>query len=123
VPRSIVGWFIVCWSFFLLAALVVGTLLVSLYRESAAERLRRSSVAVYPLVALGAKSVPNPRRTSRTESTSLTTLSLILAREDQRRSAEFRPDRDFGSEGWGFESLQARYTFFVRAAIRAAKRS
>jgi hypothetical protein len=28
---------------------------------------------------------------------------------------------DFGSEGWGFESLRARYVFFLRAAIRAAK--
>jgi hypothetical protein len=59
---------------------------------------------------IGAK----PRRTSRTESTSLTTFSLIFVREDRPRSAEFAPARDFGSEGWGFESLRARYfiTFF-----------
>jgi hypothetical protein len=50
-----------------------------------------------------------PRRTRRTESTSLTTCSLISSREDHARSAEFAPDRDFGSEGWGFESLRARY--------------
>ena len=32
-PRSIVAWFAVCWSLFLVAALVVGALLIALYKE------------------------------------------------------------------------------------------
>jgi signal transduction histidine kinase len=46
VPRSIIGWFIVCWSAFLLASVVVGMLLLSLYRQSTTEQLRRASAAV-----------------------------------------------------------------------------
>jgi signal transduction histidine kinase len=46
VPRSIIGWFIVCWSAFLLASVVVGVLLLSLYRQSTTEQLRRASAAV-----------------------------------------------------------------------------
>ncbi|WP_434724737.1 sensor histidine kinase [Mesorhizobium sp. RIZ17] len=46
VPRSIVGWFIVCWSAFLLAAVTVGVLLWSLYQESAVEQVRRASATV-----------------------------------------------------------------------------
>src|SRR5437016_13776475 len=46
VPRSIVGWFVVCWSAFLLAAVVVGALLLSLYRQSTTEQLRRASAAI-----------------------------------------------------------------------------
>jgi signal transduction histidine kinase len=45
-PRSIVGWFTVAWGAFVLAALVVGFLLLSLYRESTVERLRRAEAAV-----------------------------------------------------------------------------
>jgi len=46
VPRSIIGWFIVCWTAFLLASVVVGVLLLSLYRQSTTEQLRRASAAV-----------------------------------------------------------------------------
>src|SRR4029077_17085201 len=46
VPRSIVGWFIVCWSAFLVAAVIVGTLLLSLYSQSTTEQLRRASAAI-----------------------------------------------------------------------------
>jgi signal transduction histidine kinase len=46
VPRSIVGWFIVCWGAFLVASVVVGTLLLSLYTQSTIEQLRRASAAV-----------------------------------------------------------------------------
>jgi signal transduction histidine kinase len=46
VPRSIVGWFVVCWSAFLVAAVVGGVLLLSLYRQSTTEQLRRGSAAV-----------------------------------------------------------------------------
>ncbi|UFW91972.1 HAMP domain-containing histidine kinase (plasmid) [Bradyrhizobium barranii] len=46
VPRSIVGWFVVCWSAFLLASVVVGMLLISLYEQSTTEQLRRASAAV-----------------------------------------------------------------------------
>jgi hypothetical protein len=45
-PRSIIGWFIVCWSAFLLASVVVGILLLSLYRQSTTEQLRRASAAI-----------------------------------------------------------------------------
>ncbi len=46
VPRSIVGWFVVCWSAFLLAAVVTGALLWSLYEQSTTEQLRRAAAAV-----------------------------------------------------------------------------
>lgn len=46
VPHSLAGWFAVCWGLFLVAALVAGTALVSLYREGTAERLRRAEAAV-----------------------------------------------------------------------------
>jgi signal transduction histidine kinase len=45
-PHSIVGWFVICWSAFLLASVVVGTLLLSLYDQSTTEQLRRTSAAV-----------------------------------------------------------------------------
>jgi signal transduction histidine kinase len=46
VPRSIIGWFVLCWSAFLLASVVVGALLLSLYDQSTTEQLRRASAAV-----------------------------------------------------------------------------
>ena len=46
VPRSIIGWFVVCWSAFLVASVVVGALLLSLYDQSTTEQLRRASAAV-----------------------------------------------------------------------------
>jgi signal transduction histidine kinase len=46
VPRSILGWFLVCWSAFLLASVVVGVLLLSLYRQTTTEQVRRASAAV-----------------------------------------------------------------------------
>jgi signal transduction histidine kinase len=46
VPRSIIAWFVICWSAFLLASVVVATLLLSLYEQSTTEQLRRASAAV-----------------------------------------------------------------------------
>jgi signal transduction histidine kinase len=46
VPRSIIGWFAVCWSAFLLASVVVGALLLSLYRQTTTEQVRRATAAV-----------------------------------------------------------------------------
>ena len=45
-PRSIIGWFVVCWSAFLLASVVVGVLLLSLYRQTTTEQVRRATAAV-----------------------------------------------------------------------------
>src|SRR5690349_22149931 len=45
-PRSIAAWFFVCWGAFVVASLVVGTLLISLYSQSTVEQLRRGSAAV-----------------------------------------------------------------------------
>jgi signal transduction histidine kinase len=45
-PRSITGWFVVCWSAFLLAAVVVGAFLISLYQQSTTEQLHRAYAAV-----------------------------------------------------------------------------
>lgn len=45
-PRSIIGWFIICWGAFLLASVLVGALLLSLYSQSTAEQLRRASAAI-----------------------------------------------------------------------------
>jgi hypothetical protein len=36
-PRSIIGWFVVCWAAFLVASVVVGALLLSLYGQSTTE--------------------------------------------------------------------------------------
>ena len=46
VPRSILGWFILAWSAFLIVALAVGGLLVSLYDQTTAEQIRRGEAAV-----------------------------------------------------------------------------
>jgi len=46
VPRSIIGWFVVCWSAFLVASVVVGVLLLSLYRQTTTEQVRRATAAV-----------------------------------------------------------------------------
>jgi signal transduction histidine kinase len=45
-PRSIIGWFAVCWSAFVLASVVVGALLLSLYRQTTTEQVRRASAAI-----------------------------------------------------------------------------
>ena len=45
-PRSIIGWFVVCWGAFLLASVVVSALLLSLYNQSTTEQLRRASAAI-----------------------------------------------------------------------------
>jgi hypothetical protein len=41
-----VGWFVICWGAFLLASMVAGALLLSLYRQSTTEQLRRASAAI-----------------------------------------------------------------------------
>jgi signal transduction histidine kinase len=54
VPRSIIGWFVVCWSAFLLAAVIVGGLLLSLYAQTTLEQVRRAASAVaYACEAVG----------------------------------------------------------------------
>ncbi|HEX4261623.1 MAG TPA: HAMP domain-containing sensor histidine kinase [Acetobacteraceae bacterium] len=45
-PRSIIGWFVLCWSAFLIVALAVGGLLVSLYDQTTAAQIRRGEAAV-----------------------------------------------------------------------------
>lgn len=45
-PRSIVAWFAVCWSLFLVAALVVGAMLVALYDETTTQRIERAAAGV-----------------------------------------------------------------------------
>jgi signal transduction histidine kinase len=42
-PRSIVAWFAVCWGLFLVAALVVGAMLVALYKETTSQRTERAA--------------------------------------------------------------------------------
>jgi signal transduction histidine kinase len=42
-PRSIVAWFAVCWGLFLVAALVVGAMLVALYKETTTQRTYRAA--------------------------------------------------------------------------------
>ncbi len=46
VPRSILGWFTLAWSAFLIVALAVGALLVSLYDQTTAAQIRRGEAAV-----------------------------------------------------------------------------
>jgi len=45
-PRSIVAWFVVCWGFFLVAALVVGAMLVALYKETTTQRTERAAASL-----------------------------------------------------------------------------
>jgi hypothetical protein len=45
-PRSIVAWFVVCWGFFLVAALVVGAMLVGLYKETTSQRTERAAASL-----------------------------------------------------------------------------
>jgi signal transduction histidine kinase len=42
-PRSIVAWFAVCWGLFLVAALVVGAMLIALYKETTSQRTERAA--------------------------------------------------------------------------------
>ncbi len=71
-PRSIIGWFVVCWSAFVLASVVVGVLLLSLYRQTTTEQARRASAAVahgcdaiagrYQFLVAGTNSPPSDLR-------------------------------------------------------------
>jgi signal transduction histidine kinase len=45
-PRSIVAWFAVCWSLFLVAALVVGAMLIALYKETSTQRTDRAAASI-----------------------------------------------------------------------------
>jgi signal transduction histidine kinase len=45
-PRSIVAWFAVCWSLFLIAALVVGVMLIALYKETTTQRTARAATSL-----------------------------------------------------------------------------
>lgn len=45
-PRSIVAWFAVCWGLFLVAALVVGAMLIALYKETSTQRTDRASASI-----------------------------------------------------------------------------
>jgi signal transduction histidine kinase len=45
-PRSIVAWFAVCWGFFLVAALVVGAMLIALYKETTTQRTDRAAASI-----------------------------------------------------------------------------
>jgi signal transduction histidine kinase len=42
-PRSIVAWFAVCWGLFLVAAVVVGAMLIALYKETTSQRTERAA--------------------------------------------------------------------------------
>lgn len=45
-PRSIVAWFVICWSLFLVAAIVVGALLIALYNETTTQRTGRAAAGI-----------------------------------------------------------------------------
>jgi signal transduction histidine kinase len=45
-PRSIVAWFAICWSLFLVAALVVGAMLIALYKETTTQRTDRAATSI-----------------------------------------------------------------------------
>jgi signal transduction histidine kinase len=45
-PRSIVAWFAVCWGLFLVAALVVGSMLIALYKETTSQRTERAATSI-----------------------------------------------------------------------------
>jgi signal transduction histidine kinase len=45
-PRSIVAWFAVCWGLFLVAALVVGAMLIALYKETTTQRTDRAAASI-----------------------------------------------------------------------------
>jgi signal transduction histidine kinase len=45
-PRSIVAWFAACWGLFLVAALVVGAMLVALYKETTTQRTDRAAIGI-----------------------------------------------------------------------------
>jgi signal transduction histidine kinase len=45
-PRSIVAWFAACWGLFLVAALVVGTMLIALYKETTSQRTDRAATSI-----------------------------------------------------------------------------
>lgn len=45
-PRSIVGWFALCWGLFLIAAIIVGIMLVALYKETTSQRIERAQTTL-----------------------------------------------------------------------------
>jgi hypothetical protein len=45
-PRSIIAWFAVCWGLFLVAALVVGAMLIALYKETTSQRTERAATSL-----------------------------------------------------------------------------
>ena len=45
-PRSIVAWFVVCWGLFLVAAVVVGAMLIALYKETTSQRTERAAASL-----------------------------------------------------------------------------
>lgn len=45
-PRSIIAWFAVCWGLFLVAALVVGAMLIALYKETTTQRTERAAAGI-----------------------------------------------------------------------------
>jgi Bacterial extracellular solute-binding protein len=45
-PRSIVAWFAVCWELFLVAALVVGAMLIALHQETTSQRTERAAASL-----------------------------------------------------------------------------
>lgn len=45
-PRSIVGWFAICWGVFLAGAVAVGIMLVALYKETTSQRTARAAAGL-----------------------------------------------------------------------------
>lgn len=67
-PRSIIAWFAVCWSLFLVAALVVGTLLIALYKETTNQRTDRAAAGIAAACEAIARESRSPDRTNGTRS-------------------------------------------------------
>jgi signal transduction histidine kinase len=78
-PRSIVAWFAVCWGLFLVAALVVGAMLVALYKETTTQRTDRAAASIARACDAIVREAASPRGAAATKADYAVAVDRALA--------------------------------------------
>jgi signal transduction histidine kinase len=78
-PRSIVAWFAVCWGLFLVAALVVGAMLIALYEETTTQRAERAVTSIARACDAIVREANSSGATARTKADYAVTATRALA--------------------------------------------
>jgi signal transduction histidine kinase len=78
-PRSIVAWFAVCWGLFLVAALVVGAMLIALYEETTTQRAERAATSIARACDAIVREANSSGATARTKADYAVTATRALA--------------------------------------------